>query len=74
LYDYQKKDKLKTELVKLDLDNNKFNDIIVGIIKKYGENKCIHDKCINFLNIYYPSEQQNNFLQSSEFYFLKLNI
>jgi len=74
LYDYQKKDKLKTELVKLDLDNNKFNDIIVGIIKKYGENKCIHDKCINFLDIYYPSEQQNNFLQSSEFNFLKLNI
>ena len=48
LYDNQKKDKLKTELVKLDFDNNIFNDIIIGIIKKFGENKTINDKCTIF--------------------------
>lgn len=74
LYDYQKKDKLKTELVKLDMDNNKFHDIIIGIIKKYGGNKNINDKCSNFLDIYYPSEPQKNFLQLSDFNFLNLNV
>lgn len=74
LYDNQKKDKIKTELVKLDLDNNRFNDIILGIIKKFGENENIKYKCNNFLNIYYPSEPQKNFLQLSEFNFLNLNI
>ena len=74
LYDNQKKDKIKTELVKLDLDNNRFNDIILGIIKKFGENENIKYKFNNFLNIYYPSEPQKNFLQLSEFNFLNLNI
>ena len=74
LYDNQKKDKLKTELVKLDLDNNRFNDIIIGIIKKYGENKIINDKCTNFLDIYYQSEPQKNFLQLSNFNFLNMNL
>ena len=66
LYDYQKSDKLKTELVKLDLDNNKFHDIIIGIIKQFGENKNIHTKCTNFLEIYYPAEPQENFIQLSQ--------
>ena len=74
LYDYQKSDKLKTELVKLDLDNNKFHDIIIGIIKQFGENKNIHTKCTNFLEIYYPAEPQENFIQLSNFNFLNLNI
>ena len=74
LYDYQKSDKLKTELVKLDLDNNKFHDIIIGIIKQFGENKNIHTKCTTFLEIYYPAEPQENFIQLSNFNFLNLNI
>lgn len=74
LYDNQKKDKLKTELVKLDLDNNKFNDVIIGIMKKYDKNKIINHKCIQFLDIYYPSEPQKNFLQLSDFNFLDLNL
>ena len=74
LYDNQKKGKLKTELVKLDLDNNRFNDIIIGIIKKFGENKTINDKCTNFLDIYYQNEPQKNFIQLSEFNFLNMNL
>ena len=74
LYDNQKKDKLKTELVKLDLDNNRFNDVIIGIIKKYDKNKNIKNKCNDFLNTYYPGEPQKNFLQLSDFNFLDLNI
>ena len=74
LYDNQKKYKLKTELVKLDLDNNRFNDIIISIIKKFGNNKNIYERCTCFLNIYYPSEPQENFLQLSDFNFLNLNI
>ena len=74
LYDNQKKDKLKTELVKLDLDNNRFNDIIIGIMKKFGENKTINDKCTDFLDIYYQSEPQKNFLQLSNFNFLNMNL
>ena len=58
----------------MDLDNNKFHDIIIGIIKKFGENKNIHTKCTNFLEIYYPSEPQENFIQLSNFNFLNLNI
>ena len=74
LYDNQKKDKLKTELVKLDLDNNKFNDIIIGIMKKYDKNKNINRKCIHFLDIYYPNEPQKNFLLLSDFNFLDLSL
>jgi hypothetical protein len=74
LYDYQKKDKIKTEVVKLDLDNNRFNDVIIGIIKKFGHYKNINIKCTNFLDIYYPSEPQKNFLQLTDFNFLNLNI
>ena len=74
LYDNQKKDKLKTELVKLDLDNNNFNDVIIGIMKKYNKNKNINQKCIQFLDIYYPNEPQKNFLQLSDFNFLDLNL
>ena len=74
LYDNQKKDKLKTELVKLDLDNNRFNDVIIGIIKKYDKNKNIKNKCNDFLNTFYPGEPQKNFLQLSDFNFLDLNI
>ena len=74
LYDNQKKGKLKTELVKLDLDNNRFNDIIIGIIKKFGSNKIINDKCTNFLDIYYQNEPQKNFLKLSDFNFLNMNL
>ena len=74
LYDNQKKCKLKTQLVKLDLDNNKINEIIIGIIKKFGENKNIYDKCNNFLELYYPNEPIKNILQLSNFNFLNLNI
>ena len=74
LYDNQKKYKIKTQLVKLDLDNNRFNDIIIGIIKKFGENKNINDKCNSFLDIYYPNEPKKNFLQLSDFNFLNLQI
>ncbi len=74
LYDNQKKYKIKTQLVKLDLDNNRFNDIIIGIIKKFGENKNINDKCNSFLDIYYPNEPKKNFLQLSNFNFLNLQI
>jgi hypothetical protein len=74
LYDNQKKDKIKTEVVKLDLDNNRFNDVIIGIIKKFGHNEIINNKCTNFLDIYYPSEPQKNFLQLTDFNFLNLNI
>jgi hypothetical protein len=74
LYENQKKYKLKTQLVKLDLDNNRLNDIIIGIIKKFGENKNINDKCNIFLDKYYPNEPIKNFLQLSDFNFLDLNI
>ena len=74
LYDNQKKDKIKTEVVKLDLDNNRFNDVIIGIIKNFGHNENINNKCTNFLDIYYPSEPQKNFLQLTDFNFLNLNI
>jgi len=74
LYDNQKKDKIKTEVVKLDLDNNRFNDVIIGIIKKFGHIENINNKCTNFLDIYYPSEPQKNFLQLTDFNFLNLNI
>lgn len=74
LFDNQKKDKLKTELIKLDLDNNGFNEVIIGIIKKYGRNQNIKNKCISFLAIYYPSEPEKYFLQLSDFNFLNLNI
>ena len=70
----KKKYKIKTQLVKLDLDNNRFNDIIIGIIKKFGENKNINDKCNSFLDIYYPNEPKKNFLQLSDFNFLNLQI
>ena len=74
LYENQKKYKLKTQLVKLDLDNNRLNDIIIGIIKKFGENKNINDKCNIFLDKYYPNEPIKNFLQLSDFNFLDLNL
>ena len=74
LYENQKKYKLKTQLVKLDLDNNRLNDIIIDIIKKFGENKNINDKCNIFLDKYYPNEPIKNFLQLSDFNFLDLNI
>jgi len=74
LYDNQKKDKIKTEIVKLDLDNNRFNDVIIGIIKKFGHNENINNKCTSFLDVYYPSEPQKNFLQLTDFNFLNLNI
>ena len=74
LYENQKKYKLKTQLVKLDLDNNRLNDIIIGIIKNFGENKNINDKCNIFLDKYYPNEPIKNFLQLSDFNFLDLNI
>ena len=74
LYDNQKKDKIKTEVVKLDLDNNRFNDVIIGVIKKFGHIENINNKCTNFLDIYYPSEPQKNFLQLTDFNFLNLNI
>ena len=67
LYDYQKKDKLKTEIVKLDLDNNKFSDIINDILKTFSHNDNITKECINFLDSYYSSVTQKKFFTLSEY-------
>ena len=73
LFDSQKKDKLKTQFVKLDLDNNKFNEIIFNIIINFGKNENINKKCNEFFDNYYPNESRDNFLQLSNFNFLDLN-
>lgn len=69
LFDSQKKDKLKTQFVKLDLDNNKFNEIIFNIIINFGKNENINKKCNEFFDNYYPNESRDNFLQLSNFNF-----
>ena len=74
LLDSQKKDKLKTQFVKLDLDNNKFNEIIFNIIINFGKNENINKKCNEFFDNYYPNESRDNFLQLSNFNFLDLNL
>ena len=74
LFDSQKNDKIKTEFVKLDMDNNRFKEIIINIIKKFGKNDNINKKCNSFLDIYYPNEPKQNFLQLSNFDFLGLNL
>ena len=74
LFDSQKKDKLKTQFVKLDLDNNKFNEIIFNIIINFGKNENINKKCNEFFDNYYPNESRDNFLQLSNFNFLFLNL
>ena len=74
LFDSQKKDKLKTQFVKLDLDNNKFNEIIFNIIINFGKNENINKKCNEFFDNYYPNESRDNFLQLSNFNFLDLNL
>ena len=70
----KKKDKLKTQFVKLDLDNNKFNEIIFNIIINFGKNENINKKCNEFFDNYYPNESRDNFLQLSNFNFLDLNL
>ena len=74
LFDSQKKDKLKTQFVKLDLDNNKFNEIIFNVIINFGKNENINKKCNEFFDNYYPNESRDNFLQLSNFNFLDLNL
>ena len=74
LFDSQKKDKLKTQFVKLDLDNNKFNEIIFNVIINFGKNENINKKCNEFFDNYYPNESRENFLQLSNFNFLDLNL
>ena len=74
LFDSQKKDKLKTQFVKLDLDNNKFNEIIFNVIINFGNNENVNKKCNEFFDNYYPNESRDNFLQLSNFNFLDLNL
>ena len=74
LFDSQKKDKMKTQFVKLDLDNNRFNEIIFNIIINFGNNENINKKCNEFFDNYYPNESRENFLQLSNFNFLDLNL
>ena len=74
LFDSQKKDKMKTQFVKLDLDNNKFNEIIFNVIINFGNNENVNKKCNEFFDNYYPNESRENFLQLSNFNFLDLNL
>ena len=74
LFDSQKRDKIKTEFVKLDMDNNRFKEIIINVIKKFGNNDNINKKCNIFLDNYYPNEPKQNVLQLSNFNFLDLNL
>ena len=73
-FDSQKKDKMKTQFVKLDLDNNRFNEIIFNVIINFGNNENIKKKCNEFFDNYYPNESRENFLQLSNFNFLDLNL
>ena len=74
LFDSQNKDKMKTQFVKLDLDNNRFNEIIFNVIINFGNNENINKKCNEFFDNYYPNESRENFLQLSNFNFLDLNL
>ena len=74
LFDSQKKEKIKTQFVKLDMDNNKFNEIIINIISTFGENENINKRCNEFFDNYYPNEPKENFLQLTNFNFLDLNL
>ena len=74
LFDSQIKDKMKTQFVKLDMDNNKFNEIIINVINVFGKNENIKKKCNEFFDNYYPNEPRENFLQLSNFNFLDLNL
>ena len=58
LFDSQKKDKMKTQFVKLDLDNNRFNEIIFNVIINFGNNENINKKCNEFFDNYYPNESR----------------
>ena len=74
LFDSQKKDKMKTQFVKLDMDNNRFNEIIISVINVFGNNEVISKKCNEFFDNYYPNEPRENFIQLSNFNFLDLNL
>ena len=74
LFDSQKKDKMKTQFVKLDMDNNRFNEIILNVIVTFGNNENINKKCHEFIDNYYPNEPRENFIQLSNFNFLDLNL
>ena len=74
LFDSQKKDKMKTQFVKLDMDNNRFNEIIISVINVFGNNEVISKKCNEFFDNYYPNEPRDNFIQLSNFNFLDLNL
>ena len=76
LLDNEKKAKLKTEIIKIDLNNNGLFDNIIGIMKKYDGNNLINQKCANFLEIYYPeqSQIQMNFIDLSNFKFINFGI
>ena len=74
LFDSQKKDKMKTQFVKLDMDNNRFNEIILNVIVTFGNNENINKKCNEFIDNYYPNEPRENFIQLSNFNFLDLNL
>ena len=56
------------------MDNNRFKEIIINVIKKFGNNDNINKKCNIFLDNYYPNEPKQNVLQLSNFNFLDLNL
>ena len=76
LFDNEKKARLKTEIIKMDLNNNGLYDNILGIMKKFGVNSLINQKCTNFLEVYYPeqSQIQMNIIELTNFKFINLGI
>ena len=74
LFDSQIKDKIKTPILKLDMDNNGFNDVIINAIVVFEKNETIKKKCNEFCDKYYPNEPKENFVQLSNFNFFDLNL
>ena len=74
LFDSQTKDKMKTKFLKLDMDNNGFNNVIINAIVVFGKNEIIKKKCNEFCDKYYPNEPKENFVQLSNFDFFDLNL
>ena len=74
LLDSQIKDKIKTPILKLDMDNNGFNDVIINAIVVFEKNETIKKKCNEFCDKYYPNEPKENFVQLSNFNFFDLNL
>ena len=74
LFDSQTKDKMKTKFLKLDMDNNGFNNVIINAIVVFEKNEIIKKKCNEFCDKYYPNEPKENFVQLSNFDFFDLNL